>query len=1066
MKNFILNMKRSRPIKKYRSSKKRSSTFFDKYKLPVVAAAFIIVIAILFSQTDVMDRLTVARFYEGPLTCGAYVVEDIKLTNDVLGCTEDNIITIKGDHITLDCDDHMIQGVGGVWHGIVVYPGNIDTVIKNCNVVLEGESARAETGGRVTGSAYGIEANEDTTIHDSSVYVSGDDAIEIGSDSTLTRNTIISVSEEALTILGDDNYIINNYISSGRNSLSIFSLRDSASNNNIEGNTIVATDTGAVYMQSNANSNIFNLNKIYSEKSSAIRIGDCIANKFYNNIIESTFSHPAYLYDTEKSNTWSVEPYDVEPMDEDGPVIGVGTQVGGNYWTTHDGTGYSDTCADVDADGFCDDAYNFRPANIINPDSIDHIDHYPISGVSARSRIIFMSDYASDYPFEYKHEVGIAAADKICQEEADLDYATVPNGKYVELISTSNLNAIDRLSEGVFYNNYEYGRELLAESIIDLFDGALVNNVKYGPFGTAPDNDFRAWTGTESNGLKSRWNCDDWTYRAGTDGDGIGVYGDFMSKGETWMKDNEDIGSCSDGGRIYCVNVKEDYSVGECTHECDPVSYPICANENEYVIDCYMQGDGCYDEVSTALCSDGCTNGECIIIPPEECPVAIDLQMNEEVYHEGDPFVVTVWIYDSNNNLMPNQEFTMSYVEGVNTGSTTYTTNNDGGFTLSGTIGPFVEDITIEYTARVEGCEVSDSKTVSLVTIILSCEDECVETDYPACNNIEGTLERCTIQEDGCYDLIGDDCEFGCLGDSCAICEDECDSTATTYPLCDGANLELCLYNGDDGCYDVSPITCDNGCENTACIQDGCENECNLLDYPQCNDDDTATIACELQGDGCYDSIAVDCAAGCDPTGGLCLVEQEGCIVHTDCPDDFMCVEQLCYTTQCGVAEDCAPGYICTDGLCEREVVLAGDCGDASCDNGESCSSCETDCGACPNNGGGGSSSGGTPFINLPLDGTCQANVTCTDWVDCVDGFQTRTCTDNNECLEESPYTSKRECNSDEDEAKPELDDSGKFGSVLPEDGDNRVIWFGGLGIAFRGFLLYYVKFYKPNHTA
>ncbi|MBT3583228.1 hypothetical protein HN777_02625 [Candidatus Woesearchaeota archaeon] len=1050
-------MKRSRPIKKYRSSKKRSSTFFDKYKLPIVAAAFIIVIAILFSQTEVMDQLTVARFYEGPLSCGSYVVEDMKLTNDVLGCTEDNIITIKGDHITLDCDDHMIQGVDGVWHGIVVYPGSVDTVIQNCNVVLEGKAARSEAGGRVIGSKYALETNEDTTVHDSSFYVSGGRAVEIGQDNTLTRNTIISESEEALVIIGDDNYIIDNHIISGRNSLSMFSLRSSASNNNIEGNTIVATNNAAIYMQSNANSNVFYSNKIYSEKASAINIGECIGNKFYDNIIEATSSSPAYLYDLEKANSWSIEPYDVEPYD-DAPVIGVGTQVGGNYWTTHNGDGYSDTCADVDADGFCDEAYTFRAAHINNPDSIDHIDYYPISGESARSRIIFISDYTTEGWFDYKHEVGLAAADKVCQTEADLDGASVPNGKYVALISTSELNAIDRLFEGKFYTNNADGRELIAESIADLFDGSIANNIKYGSWGQLVGNDFRAWTGTDSDGLKLNWNCGDWT-----DKSEIGYYGDFMNKDGTWL--NNDMDSCGYGGRIYCVNVKEDYVGGECTHECDPVSYPICANENEYVLDCYMQTDGCYGEVSTALCSDGCTEGECIIIPPEECPVSIDLQMNEEVYHEGDPFVVTVWIYDSNNDLMPNQEFTISYIEGVNTGSTTYTTNNNGGFTLSGTIGPFVEDITIEYTVSVAGCDASDTETITLQ--LRSCSDECDAVDYPACNDIEGTLERCTIQEDGCYDLIGDDCEFGCLGDSCAICEDECDSTATTYPLCDGANLELCLYNGDDGCYDVSPITCDNGCENRACIQDDCTNECDLVDYPQCNDGDTATITCELQGDGCYDSITADCVAGCDPVGGVCLVEQEGCIVHTDCPDNFMCVEQLCYTTQCGVSEDCAPGYICTDGLCEREVVITGDCGDGTCDDGESCSSCEADCGACSNSGGGGgSSSGGTPFINIPLNGTCQANVTCTDWVDCADGFQTRTCTDNNECLEDSPYTSKRECNSDE-EAEPKLDDSGKFGSFeLPEEGDNRFIWFGGLGIAFIGFLLYYFKSYKPKQTA
>ena len=205
--------------------------------------------------------------------------------------------------------------------------------------------------------------------------------------------------------------------------------------------------------------------------------------------------------------------------------------------------------------------------------------------------------------------------------------------------------------------------------------------------------------------------------------------------------------------------------------------------------------------------------------------------------------------------------------------------------------------------------------------------------------------------------------------------------------------------------------------------------------------------------------------------GGSCVAPGVCCRTLNYCGDSFLDPSEDCDGALLG-------GNACTDvGFYSGTLACSscsfdnssctGFCGDGTCDDGESCSSCEADCGACSNSGGGGgSSSGGTPFINIPLNGTCQANVTCTDWVDCADGFQTRTCTDNNECLEDSPYTSKRECNSDE-EAEPKLDDSGKFGSFeLPEEGDNRFIWFGGLGIAFIGFLLYYFKSYKPKQTA
>jgi parallel beta-helix repeat protein len=44
--------------------------------------------------------------------------------------------------------------------------------------------------------------------------------------------------------------------------------------------------------------------------------------------------------------------------------------IGGNYWTNPDGNGYSDTCHDTNADGFCDDPYVL---------ATDNIDYLPIA---------------------------------------------------------------------------------------------------------------------------------------------------------------------------------------------------------------------------------------------------------------------------------------------------------------------------------------------------------------------------------------------------------------------------------------------------------------------------------------------------------------------------------------------------------------------------------------------------------------------------------------------------------------------------------------------------------------
>ena len=37
--------------------------------------------------------------------------------------------------------------------------------------------------------------------------------------------------------------------------------------------------------------------------------------------------------------------------------------MGGNYWAKPDGTGFSQTCADANVDGICDDVYNLATNN-------------------------------------------------------------------------------------------------------------------------------------------------------------------------------------------------------------------------------------------------------------------------------------------------------------------------------------------------------------------------------------------------------------------------------------------------------------------------------------------------------------------------------------------------------------------------------------------------------------------------------------------------------------------------------------------------------------------------------
>ena len=83
-------------------------------------------------------------------------------------------------------------------------------------------------------------------------------------------------------------------------------------------------------------------------------------------------------------------------------------------------------------------------------------------------------------------------------------------------------------------------------------------------------------------------------------------------------------------------------------------------------------------------------------------------------------------------------------------------------------------------------------------------------------------------------------------------------------------------------------------------------------------------------------------------------------------------------------------------------------CGDGTCNNGETCSSCSSDCGICSISSGGSISSvGGT---------ICYNNWTCGNWSKCIAGNQTRLCSDSNKCsIAVNIPATKQKCDCAED---------------------------------------------------
>jgi hypothetical protein len=70
-------------------------------------------------------------------------------------------------------------------------------------------------------------------------------------------------------------------------------------------------------------------------------------NTIYNNLMNSS----TFYFDGFDANNWNTTKQSGTRIYTDG------NQIGGNYWTNSTGNGFSDTCADNNTDGFCDDPY-------------------------------------------------------------------------------------------------------------------------------------------------------------------------------------------------------------------------------------------------------------------------------------------------------------------------------------------------------------------------------------------------------------------------------------------------------------------------------------------------------------------------------------------------------------------------------------------------------------------------------------------------------------------------------------------------------------------------------------
>jgi len=235
---------------------------------------------------------------------------------------------------------------------------------------------------------------------------------------------------------------------------------------------------------------------------------------------------------------------------------------------------------------------------------------------------------------------------------------------------------------------------------------------------------LRAECGTHSDGCGSTISCGDCSGKPTT----CGYSGNF--------------GNCEDYQRPdwYCnddeceYNCVDDNSCLSCSHECNPNNYLSC--NGDIIEDCERQGDGCFDVVINKDCSDQNTNWQCS--SDTECSEERTVYTCENGSCSGS---IESRTNNSCENLCASDEI-------CDSGSCVCEPDCSGK-----ECGP-------------DGCggscgTCSGGETCDSGTCVLTCSDECNPNNYPTCSG--DTIENCTMQGDGCYDVTtGATCVGSC----------------------------------------------------------------------------------------------------------------------------------------------------------------------------------------------------------------------------------------------------------------------------------------------------------------
>jgi parallel beta-helix repeat protein len=272
--------------------------------------------------------------------------------NQVTGCTSTGnehgiLLSFASSYNTVSGNTASNNSDSGVY-----VASTSSTVYDTTGNQINGNTLNGNYQGVYVVFSNGNSFSDNTVSHNSDYGIFADYA----SGTSMIRNSISGSGQSGVVLFDARGCIISGNTATGNTDYGIW--LSCSSGNTMSGNTLSNNKGGIALLGDEtltSDQNIVNGNKITDNSESGLFLCRSSGNTITNNYLSNT--RDVMIGGTDLASVWSVQT-------KAGSSITGGSTLGGNFWGTPSGTGFSQTHADANKDGICDQSYQFSGANV------------------------------------------------------------------------------------------------------------------------------------------------------------------------------------------------------------------------------------------------------------------------------------------------------------------------------------------------------------------------------------------------------------------------------------------------------------------------------------------------------------------------------------------------------------------------------------------------------------------------------------------------------------------------------------------------------------------------------